>query len=73
MINQLGIRPGTRQALDRTVLVDLWQLPEGMLEPLAALRWQWCSEPSVHGGKGTAAPELSVATCNHNRSSLQPS
>lgn len=46
----------TRQYLDRSVLVDLLQLPEDMLEPLALLRRQWCAEPSVHGGKGTRPP-----------------
>ncbi len=50
-------RDGARQALDRAVLVDLWRLPEEILEPLASLRRQWCGEPSVHGGKGTAPPE----------------
>ena len=46
-------RDGTRQALDRAVLVDLLGLPEDVLEPLAVLREQWCAEPTVHGGKGT--------------------
>lgn len=43
----------TRKALDRAVLVELLQLPEAVLEPLAILRDQWCAEPSVHGGKKT--------------------
>ncbi|MDE2911535.1 MAG: hypothetical protein OXL68_01235 [Paracoccaceae bacterium] len=47
-------RDRTRQALDRAVLVDLWELPEEILDPLATLRHRWCCEPSVHGGKGTA-------------------
>ena len=47
-------RDETRQALDRAVLIDLLCIDEGVLEPLALLRRQWCSEPSVHGGKGTA-------------------
>ncbi len=46
-------RDDTRQALDRAVLVDLLNLPEAVLEPLAILRDQWCAEPSVHGGKKT--------------------
>ena len=46
-------RDDARQALDRAVLVDLLQLPEVVLEPLAILRDQWCTEPSVHGGKKT--------------------
>ena len=45
-----------RQALDRAVLIDLLGLSEDVLEPLALLRHQWCAEPSVHGGKGTAPP-----------------
>ena len=47
-------RDEARQALDRAVLIDLLELPEEVLEPLALLRRQWCAEPSVHGGKGTA-------------------
>ena len=46
-------RDETRQALDRAVLCGLIGLPESILEPLAALRLQWCDEPSVHGGKPT--------------------
>jgi len=47
-------RDETRQALDRAMLIDLLSLPEDIMEPLALLRRQWCAEPSVHGGKGTA-------------------
>ena len=46
-------RDETRQTLDRAVLCGLIGLPESILEPLAALRLQWCEEPSVHGGKPT--------------------
>ncbi|MCY3588211.1 MAG: hypothetical protein OXH40_05930 [Chloroflexi bacterium] len=46
-------RDETRQDLDRSMLCDLLGLPESILEPLAALRHQWCEEPSVHGGKPT--------------------
>lgn len=46
-------RDETRQALDRAMLCGLLGLPESILEPLAALRLQWCEEPSVHGGKPT--------------------
>ncbi len=42
-----------RHALDRAVLIDLLGLPQSILEPLALLRRQWCSEPTVHGGKST--------------------
>ena len=47
-------RDDTRKRLDRHVLIDLLNLPESILEPLDLLRLKWCSEPSVHGGKGTA-------------------
>lgn len=46
-------RDQTRQDLDRAMLCNLLGLPESILEPLAALRHQWCEEPSVHGGKPT--------------------
>ena len=48
-------RDESRKELDRRVLVDLLGLPESVLEPLELLRLKWCSEPSVHGGKGTGA------------------
>ncbi len=47
-------RDETRWALDRAMLIELLGLPEDIMEPLALLRRQWCAEPSVHGGKGTA-------------------
>ena len=46
-------RDQVRLALDRAVLIDLLGLPEDILDPLDILRRQWCSEPSVHGGKST--------------------
>ena len=46
-------RDMSRQELDRRVLLDLLGLPDTVLEPLDVLRMKWCSEPSVHGGKGT--------------------
>ena len=46
-------RDETRQALDAAVLVELLGLSASILEPLAVLRTQWCSEPTVHGGKAT--------------------
>ncbi len=48
-------RDDARKALDRAVLVELLGLPEAVLSPLDNLRLQWCAEPSVHGGKETAA------------------
>ena len=47
-------RDTTRKALDRAVLIDLLELPEDVLPPLENLLRQWCSEPSVHGGKSTS-------------------
>ena len=47
-------RDEVRQALDRAVLVELLELPEDVLEPLALLLHQWCAEPSAHGGKSAA-------------------
>jgi len=44
---------GVRQHLDRSVLIDLLELPVRILEPLDLLRRQWCAEPTVHGGKST--------------------
>ena len=49
-----AFRDETRMGLDRAVLVDLFGLPETVLEPLSVIRNQWCAEPSVHGGKRTA-------------------
>ena len=46
-------RDETRLALDEAVLVGLLGLPDSILDPLAVLRRQWCSEPTVHGGKST--------------------
>ena len=47
-------RDDTRKLLDRRVLIDLLDLPETILEPFDLLRLKWWSEPSVHGGNGTA-------------------
>ena len=47
-------RDQTRQTLDARVLTEMLALPPEILEPLSLLRLKWCSEPSVHGGKGTA-------------------
>ena len=46
-------RDETRQALDEAILVNLLGLPLSILDSLAVLRRQWCSEPTVHGGKST--------------------
>ena len=42
-----------RQSLDEAVLCASLDLPRIILGPLDTLRRQWCSEPSVHGGKST--------------------
>ena len=47
-------RDETRKDLDRAVLVDLFGLPEKVLEAFSVIRNQWCAEPSVHGGKQPA-------------------
>lgn len=44
----------TRQELDRAVLVELLGLPESIMEPIDLLRFKWCCEPSVHGGKSSS-------------------
>ena len=48
-------RDESRKELDRRVLVDLLGLTEDsvVMGSLDLLRLKWCSEPSVHGGKGT--------------------
>ena len=47
-------RDEARQELDRVVLADLLGLDAAEVMPaLAVLRYQWCLEPSVHGGKAT--------------------
>lgn len=49
-------RDNTRQELDRAVLIDLLGLPEQIMDSLELLRYKWCCEPSVHGGKSTGPP-----------------
>ncbi len=49
-------RDGLRQELDRRMLIDVLGLDDNLLEGLDTLRLQWCSEPSVHGGKKTRPP-----------------
>ena len=43
----------SRKNLDRAVLVELLGLPDSIMESIDLLRYKWCSEPSVHGGKST--------------------
>ena len=47
-------RDEMRQALDRALLIDVLELPSDILPALDHVRLQWCSEPTVHGGKNTA-------------------
>ena len=42
-----------REQLDEALLCDALGLPASVLEPLITVRYQWCCEPSVHGGKQT--------------------
>ena len=46
-------RDSTRKELDRALFMDVLGYSEEILDPLESLRLQWCSEPSVHGGKKT--------------------
>ena len=46
-------RDNTRRELDRAVLIDLLGLPEPIMDSLELVRYKWCCEPSVHGGKST--------------------
>ena len=43
----------SRKDLDRAVLVELLGLPASIMDSIDLLRYKWCSEPSVHGGKPT--------------------
>ena len=47
-------RDPVRAELDEAVLCGALGLPEEILGSLSILREQWCSEPTVHGGKATA-------------------
>ncbi len=47
-------RDPVRAELDEAVLCGALGLPKEIVDPLSVLREQWCSEPTVHGGKGTA-------------------
>ena len=46
-------RDEVRQNLDKSVLIDLLEWPENVLDELDLIRRKWCSESSVHGGKTT--------------------
>ena len=48
-----AFRDKVRQDLDQAVFVELLGLNENILESLNLLRFKWCLEPSVHGGKKT--------------------
>lgn len=50
-------RDSTRKELDRAVLIELLALPESIMESIDLLRYKWCCEPSVHGGKPTRPAE----------------
>ena len=46
-------RDPVRKSLDKALLVDLLGLDEDVMESMDLLRYKWCSEPFVHGGKST--------------------
>lgn len=46
-------RDQTRKDLDRAMLVELLGFPDSIMDSIDLLRYKWCSEPSVHGGKST--------------------
>ena len=46
-------RDPVRKSLDKAVIVELLGLDEDLMESMDVLRYKWCSEPSVHGGKST--------------------
>ena len=46
-------RDDNRKGLDCAVLFDVLKLNSELKEGVDVLRQQWCSEPSVHGGKPT--------------------
>ena len=50
-------RDRVRVDLDHALLGGVLELPGDALEALDTVRRQWCSEPSVHGGKRTAPPD----------------
>ena len=49
-------RDDVRKEIDRAVLLEILDLPEDAMEAFDNVRFQWCNEPSVHGGKTTAPP-----------------
>ncbi len=49
-------RDDVRKELDQRMLVDVLGFSPSILASLDTLRLQWCSEPSVHGGKSTQPP-----------------
>lgn len=44
-------RDKVRQELDRRILTEVLDLEDTILEQLDTLRFQWCEEPTVVGGK----------------------
>ena len=51
-------RDETRKDLDMRFLCGVLKMPVKTLDSLEILRLQWCSEPSVHGGKKTRPSEV---------------
>ena len=46
-------RDDARMDLDRAVVCEVLGMPDSSLDSLDTLRYQWCAEPTVHGGKPT--------------------
>ena len=48
-----SFRDPVRNELDKAVILEVLDLSPEVLEDFGLVRTQWCSEPSVHGGKST--------------------
>ena len=55
-----SFRDLVRNELDEAVIVEILGLSRDVLNDFALVRKQWCSEPSVHGGKATRPPDIHI-------------
>lgn len=53
LVANKAYRDDVRIKLDEAMLLGLLGLDRDILELQKLLRYKWCSEPSVHGGKST--------------------
>lgn len=53
LVANKAYRDDVRIKLDEAMLLGLLGLERDILELQKLLRYKWCSEPSVHGGKST--------------------